>query len=314
MASVVMCNMHNRVFESFCRLFESIGITVYCPDSKAKNFFRYDGSSAPSSEVSSYAIPITEEECLDIKPDIVLCSCWEQIVASKKLASKMGSKLVVRAGNNNVPYTPAHSDFLISSDIQTYNRSQIKNKIFLLMPPNYNRWRKSGTWDVNSMFLSSYVHYYQRYWKESWLLFNAIRKSNTQYAITNFGYQGEMPIYNPVLVRETDIYNMRSASRAVIHIKEKEGYGWSLLESIAMGIPVIAYEPFCVDKTCYKFLQDGVTCKFISKDNMLQDFKKVVEMKDEFSQINQIAPTWIRDFISIEQEGEKLSVFLESVL
>jgi glycosyltransferase involved in cell wall biosynthesis len=314
MPSVIMCNMHDRVFESFCRLFEHIGVTVYCPKGGEENFFKYDGSSSSSAVVSRYAIPISKEECMDIKPDIVLCCCWEQVVASQKLAQELGSKFIVRAGNNNVPYMPRHSDFLISSDVQTHNRSQIKNKLFLYMPPNYDTWKKTDKWSHASKLITSYVHYYEKYWQTSYRLFNKVRNDNREFAFVNFGYQGSVKEYSPALGRAADVIAMREASLAVLHIKEREGYGWSLLESIAMGVPIIAYRPFCTDKTCYEFLKGGKTCLFIDEGDISGGFLKSARDIDRLVQIHQEGADWIRDFINIEQEGAKLSQFLEMVL
>jgi hypothetical protein len=313
MPSIVIGNMHQEVFSSFLRLFKHIGFDVYCPK-EGHNFYGYGrGFKGPRDEG---LIEVTEEECLDARPDIVLCSCWEQLPMATDLSRKMRRPLVVRAGNNRVPYNKSHSDYLISSDIQTYNESNIPKKLFLYMPLDYDEFKPVEHYRKSSMICPTFINHYAKFWRTSYSIYDSIRRApqNANVAFIHFGATTEEQPYSPYLCRPSDVRYMLYGSRAALHIKELEGYGWTLLEAIASGIPIISVRPFVAGKTCETFLKENETCLFIEGQAPVKEFNKLFFDVDALNRIALKGPSFIRDFISVEKEGAKLSEFLEQVL
>lgn len=305
--SVIFSNMHPRDFDAFCVMFNAIGWKVYVPSSTEPNYFGYGTTNIPSRGECTV---ITHKECLDIKPTVILCLCWEQLNASMKLARETGSILVVRTGNNSIPYNKSHSRFLLSNDTHTYNSCDIPNKLFFYLPPDYDFYTKQ-MWQSDSFIVSTYIHFYNKYWKASWEIYNTIRQANKDIAFINFGIV-DGGAYNPSLTNPKDVRRTLSISRCMLHIKESEGYGWSLLEAISCGIPVIASESFTIGKTCSHFLLENKTVVFLKESTA--EFRPGFDNIDLLYKISEAGPKFIREFINPEEQYAKVKKFFEEVV
>jgi len=314
MPSVVMCNMHNRVFDAFCRIFKHIGYDVYTPKNGESNYFIYDGASSAPGVVNKHAQEKTLEEVLDIKPDMVLCCCWEQLKGSQRLAQLLNKPLVLRAGNNNVPYRPEHSEYLISSDQETYDKSNIKHKLMIMLPPDYDLYKPDGKYQFSSMVIPTLIHHYKSYWLKSYKIYKHIRHTQRRFAFVHFGYSGSPGLnepYIPVLGRQDDIVNMLHIGRALLHIKEMEGYGWTLLEAAAAGVPIIAVRDYVQNRTSEKFLIENETCLFINEATYWDDFNKAIHNESAMLKIAENGSNYIRDLINLEEQAANIKKFLE---
>lgn len=307
MPSVIFSNMHPRDFDAFCALFNGIGWKVYVPSDKEPNPFAYGATTSPTK--GDYTM-ITYEEFLDIKPDVVLCLCWEQLVGAMQMSQASGSVLVVRAGNNAVPYNSSYSNFLITNDTHTYQQCNIPNKLFFYLPPDYEFYSKRA-WQSSSRIVTSYIHFYSKYWEASWRKYSNIRRLNEDLAFINFGVVDDGS-YNPNLTNPEDVRRMLGVSRCLLHVKEAEGYGWTLLESISCGIPVIAPKRYVIGKTCESFLIENKTVIFLHKET--GEFRTAFDNIDLLHQISETAPKFIREFINVEEQYGKVKKFFEEVV
>lgn len=306
MPSVVFSNMHPRDFDAFTVMFNSIGWQVFVPSDKEPNYFDYGLTNLPTRGIATFA---TLNEILDLKPDVVLCLCLEQFKGAYKVANATGARLVVRAGNNNMQYNNSHSNFLISNDTYTYNQCNIKNKLLFYLPPDYNFYCKLDRYE-DSRIVSSYINFYEKFWEKSWSIYNNIRQSNLDVAFIPFGFSDGGK--TPHLTTPEDVRRTLNISRLILHIKEKEGYGWSLLEAISCGIPVVASREFTVGKTCEHFLIEGKTVRFLQGDNM--GFKDIFNDVDDLRKISEEGPIFIRNFINEEEQYSKIKTFFEEVV
>jgi glycosyltransferase involved in cell wall biosynthesis len=287
-------------------MFSSIGWKVYVPSDKEPNYFGYGLTVLPSRGEATFA---TLNELIDIKPDVVLCLCWEQITGAINTSKVTGATLVVRAGNNGVPYNSSHSDFLISNDTHTYNQSDIKNKLLFYLPPDYDFYHKLDRCE-DSFIVPSYIHFYEKYWRESWGIYNTIRQINQDIAFIPFGVSDNNR--TPHLLFTTDVRRTLGISRLLLHIKELEGYGWSLLEAISCGIPVVASKVFTVGKTCEHFLIEGKTVRFLY--NGASEFRTIFDDIEDLNRISEEGPKFIREFINEEEQYTKIRTFFEEVV
>lgn len=298
MPSVLMCNMHPAAYNSFCRMFNHIGWKVYCP--KDENYFKY-GSTSQENNIQNR---ISYQEALDIKPDVVLCLCWQQLQSSKKLANKIGAKFVVRAGNNDQPFRKEHSAYLLSNDTITYHKSNIPNKLFFLLPPDYETFSKHN-WISKSNICSTYIGFYERFFLDSFHFYEKIKTLNSNVSFLLFGQPYQ------ILHTPQDVHRTLGISRCVLHIKELEGYGWSILESIISGIPIIVHGEFIRNKTCEKFLIENITCKKITTP---EQFQSVYLDTDSLRNITCKGRKYIQSLINMDEQSKKLRSFLEDVV
>lgn len=308
MPSVIFGNMHPRVFDVFTLLFNKMGWKVYIPSIKDENYFGYGVLSTPSK--GDYT-ELTYKEFLDVKPDVVLCLCWQHVPATAKLATAIGSKLVLRAGNNNVPYNRSHGSYLISNDLLTHQRCNIKNKLFFMLPLDYDFYSQVS-WPADSRIVSSYIQFYEAYWTRSWQIYNNIRISNKDLAFVNYGSYRDGTTYSPLITRQEDIVRTLSISRCMLHVKEAEGYGWSILEAISCGIPVIAAEKYVKGKTCESFLINNKTAVLLKQDT--GEFRAAFDDIDLLRKISEEGPKFIREFINLEEQAAKLKDFMENIV
>jgi len=307
MPSVIFGNMHPRVFDVFTLLFNEMGWKVYIPSTKEKNYFGYGVLSTPTK--GEYT-ELTYKEFLDVKPDVVLCLCWQHVPSTIKLATVIGSKLVLRAGNNNVPYNNSHGHYLISNDLYTHQRCNIKNKLFFYLPADYDFYSKMP-WPEDSRIISSYIQFYEAYWAKSWQIYNNIRTTNKDLAFINYGAYREGTTYSPMIARPKDIVRTLGISRCMLHVKESEGYGWSILEAISCGIPVIAVEKYVKGKTCESFLTNK-TAILLKQD--ASEFRAAFNNTDLLRKISEEGPKFIREFINLEEQAAKLKDFMENIV
>jgi hypothetical protein len=307
MPSIIMSNMHQRTFDAFCLLFNAIGWKVFIPAPTEPNPFGYGQTNTPMR--GEWQV-VTYQEFLDIKPDVLLCSCWEQLPGAYKMAKQSGSKLVVHAGNNHVPYNKSHASFLTSNDTYTYQSCDIPNKVMFYLPPDYEFYHKQP-WQSDSRIVTSYIHYYSKYWKASWSKYDNLRRLNPDIAFINFGAPGD-EVYSPSITQPVDVRRTLGISRCLLHIKEQEGYGWSLLEAIATGIPVIAPKAYVVGKTCEMFLVEGKSVIFLQKDT--NEFRKAFDNVELLQQIADTGSRFVRELISPEENYMKIKKFFEEVV
>ena len=312
MSVVLMSNMHGKVFDSFCRIFDNLGVGVVCPVAGGGNYLVDKAGAVAPTPSNTIAEQRTIHELDDV--DVVLCCCWEQLKGASDVAKKLDVPLIVRAGNNNVPYRAIHSDFLISSDRETYERSDIPHKEFVLLPPDYDFYKPVENYSPSSGLITSLIHFYERYWTQSFRLYDKLRKARGDLAFVNFGTWDGNGEYMPVLANASDVRDILSMSRLMLHVKEKEGYGWSILEAIAMGIPVVVCRKYVLRKTCELFLKGHLSCLYLDMDNLIGSFGNAVDNRDALYAIHENGPSFIRGLVTMEEARDKVGRILEMAL
>jgi glycosyltransferase involved in cell wall biosynthesis len=115
-----------------------------------------------------------------------------------------------------------------------------------------------------------------------------------------------------MIARPKDIVRTLGISRCMLHVKESEGYGWSILEAIACGIPVISVEKYVKGKTCEGFLINNKTAILLKQD--ASEFRTAFSNTDLLRKISEEGPKFIREFINLEEQAAKLKDFLENVV
>ena len=188
--------------------------------------------------------------------------------------------------------------------------TRVPNRLFFYLPIDYNFWTKQE-WCSDSRIVSSFIHHYERFWKVSWSLYTKIRELNGDLAFVNYGVAPGFT-YSPALFEVNDIKRVLGVSRCMLHVKELEGYGWSMLESISSGIPVIAVRDFIKGKTCEHFMKDGVTCRLISRN--ADEFSEVFNDVDTLRSISESGRNFLQNLINRDEQYSRIKHFFEEIV
>lgn len=111
-----------------------------------------------------------------------------------------------------------------------------------------------------------------------------------------------------------DVINAMAQSSATVHIKTLEGFGYSIIESMAIGRPVFLYEPYSHGMRYRDWSIEGVTAFYFSTqeefNQKLQDFLKDPEHTREV-QFN--CAQKIREIFDNKSNLKKLKAFFNTL-
>lgn len=237
---VLISNFHPANTEALCRDFRALGYKVIMP---ANN---WDGRIHYYFDNSQFGNElITWEQYEKLPPGDVLIGCYEQEGSFRGIANRHGDRMILHVAGNNTPYSPGIKH-LLSPDIQTYNNYDAPHKMLYWFPPVVYDLKKDSQASFDNGIIASYIHEYPLYWKESY-----------QEAMRFEQEYGKIWLYGSN-TRDGQLDHMSAQKRMVeskftLYFKEKDCYGNTVLESMALGTPVIAMRRFIEDKTLGMF-------------------------------------------------------------
>lgn len=248
--AILISNWHITHTRAMIRDFLTIGFDVYLAQDnfggRIKYFFSNDALQGlePLSNLVGY------EDFLNLQ-DVnkwILCGCTEQMDDFIQLSVEFGAELVYTVSKNDAEYPHGSADYLLSPDIQTFERYPASNKMLYFYPPVVT------TEHIKDQFASyvagpvcTYIHNYERFWPESW---RYAQEFELLYSNNVFFYGSECPDGE---LEHSKVHERMAESSFTLYFKERESYGSMVLESMSLGTPVIALRRFIQDKTIGKF-------------------------------------------------------------
>lgn len=315
--------IHIYLTQSIASSFKRMGHTLIIPSEKYKpthhvpwqtkdNIWAWNTywtQEKALKEIGSNVLVLSKEEILDLKPEIMFLSCVDsqpEILNELYPHLKNHSKFVAYSGND---YWDGAYDFSIIRNYLCADYTgfllSLKYKLnYLYYKPeiNYDFFQYQGVSDGN--IFGSYINKYQIAFPNDhdfcFKLMNSIKEIN----------------FSPCdgCTREKMLENLKN-SIATVHIKRLEGYGYSIIESLATGRPVFLARPYSQNKSLQQWCVENKTAFFFDTP---EEFKtkalNFINNKDFRYSIQEKCAKTIREIINNDIEFEKLKKFIDNLV
>ncbi len=315
-------DLHPTLFQSMAIAFNHLGHILVAPD---ESFNPQSSSQGPKLQFNEcfkrnprdYPYPIeiiNNQEILRNPPDVIvingleveadLLHLWKQLKALGKPV-----KLVHFSGNSDTAFNAHFVKNLIAVDAFTGHRFEetAPHIIFWIPWINFDTLSFNGPSDDPAMnsFLS--LHY-----SVGFVQGRAIFQMITAAAMQDFPL---MPIRAPETLPQEQVYSLMDKSWATLHCKEYEGFGYTIIESLAKGKPVFLKRSFSQGKRLMNWCIEGKTAFFFDD---YDEFKSKVQfyLSDISARrhIQQECAETIRRMINNEHQLLVLDNFLKNLL
>lgn len=315
-------DVHPALSRSMALALNHLGHTMVVPD---ESFMTQSASRGPKIHFNecfkripknnSHPIEIISNiDILKNPPDVIfingleveedLLNLWKKLNASGK-----SIKLAHYSGNSDTAFNPHYVKNLIAVDAFTASRFEetAPNIIFWIPWIDFHNLTFNGPSDdlaLNS-FLS--LHY-----SVGFLQGKALYEMIADAAQRDFP---SMPLRAPKPLSQEQMYALMDKSWATLHFKEHEGFGYTIIESLAKGKPVFLKRSFSQGKRLMNWCIEGKTAFFFDDYN---EFRSKVQFyldnnaarRDLQKKCSEI----IRSIINNENQLLVLDNFLKNLL
>lgn len=314
-------DIHIYLTQSMAASFKKMGHTLILPSNKykpcrypkwhnpatAKVWNEYWTQEKAEKEIGSNVLCLSKSEILDLKPEILFISSLEsqEEVLLELYPRLTSSKLIAYSGNDywEGAYDLSTIDNYLCADM-TGHRLSIKygkNHLYYRPEINYDLFKYQGVSDGN--IFGSYINHYQSAFPKEYAFCNKLTNS-----IPGMKYAPSDQVG-----REQMVENLKN-SIGTIHIKSLEGYGFSIIESMASGRPVFLNRDLSQNKSLLNWSVEGETAFFFSDPF---EFKNKVlafiEDEDFRHKTQEACARSIRNMVNNEEQFTKLENFINNI-
>lgn len=260
---------------------------------------------------------IENDEMLSDPPDVLFVNCKEveksvcQIWDYFNKQNTSCPKLAHFSGNNATRYKSRYVKNLVAVDAYTasyYDRSKT-NIIFWIPWIDFENLTFEGVSD--SPVLHSYIGHYG----------DILKKSAEVYTETVLKAQQDFPEVAIIsypnsnqMVRHNQIPALIQQSCATLHVKETEGFGYTIIESLAKGRPVFLKRSFSQGSRLMNWCIEGRTAFFFDDYAEFHDkLDRFVSDADYRRRVQTDCAQLIRVLIDNEKQAKVLDRFLQDL-
>jgi hypothetical protein len=336
--------MHHTLVESMARTFQYLGHTLvlpgttFSPDSPAPGLkLRGSGfmeknplesapfmalfsknSLEPSSFLTKNIEVIENDEILNNPPDVLVVNNngalendiynIHQYILRSGHSKKNNVKIVHYSGNNCTGFNKRCVKNLIVADACTAQFYD-SNSIHMI---SWIPWIDFDTLQYNGFsdqfLIGNYIsHYYASAFKTSASVFENI----TTHLKTAFP---QVEIISPHYGPRDEILSLIDQSCATVHIKESEGFGYTILESIAKGRPVFLKRSFSMGSRLMNWCIEGKTAFFFDEYQEFEEkLRKYLGDREYQHQVQSECAAATRRLINNEKQARILEKFLQNL-
>ncbi|MBN2189112.1 MAG: glycosyltransferase [Chitinispirillaceae bacterium] len=304
-------DIHGTLTESIAKVIDSFGGVMLLGDASVAPLVGC-GASHTGESVTAYGPnvrPVSFEELCDAPPEIVLLSCFHAeagIIRNiwPRLLHK--SRLVMYDGNN---YSPGRRydlvKYVVTSDCFTWKRNSREKQTLLFYPPcDYRKFPWQGCSDSRRLgcYINSYAKVFPRDFAFSKGVQTSLDRKNVEVAFHDFVPREQVP-------------SVMKESSGTMHIKPLEGYGFSIIESLASGRPVFLYEPYSLLKSYRNWcVAENTAVYFNSRDELLGKLGRFFSDDDYRHRMQENAARTVRSVIDFKEQSENLEKYFRNVL
>ncbi len=263
---------------------------------------------------------IENDEFFNNPPDVLFVNCLEVEKSIFQLSNMLiktrgvSPKIAHYSGNNDTRYNKKWVKNLIAVDAYTARRFDRKktNIVFWIPWIDFDRMEFEGVTD--SLEINSYIAHYNAAFKKSALVFeNIVRK-----CIVDFPQVIIQSYPKPDgngHVKHDQVFSLINESCATIHIKQSEGFGYTIVESLAKGRPVFLNRSFSLGSRLMNWCIEGRTAFFF--DDYAEFHAKLERYLSDRAFRHQIqcdCAQTIRQLIDNEKQAKVLDHFLQNLM
>lgn len=258
---------------------------------------------------------IENDEIINNPPDVLVVNwngveneIYDLLQNLNQHPQKKEIKIVHYSGNNCTSYNKDYVKNLIAVDActaQSYDPSQT-NIISWIPWINFEALPYLSVNDQSSInnFIS---HYYETSFVKSRVIFQEI-ENRLKLVFP------QLDIVSPPFMPRDDLLSLIDQSCATFHIKESEGFGYTIIESLAKGRPVFLKRSFSLGSRLMNWCIEGKTAFFFDDyPECEKKVKKYLEDQEFRHQVQNDCAATVRKLIDNKKQARVLDNFLQNL-
>jgi len=320
--NILWPDIHLNLTKNMAKAFNLLGHTIIIPSSDYKithrppqQFSQFVWNETwtqekADKEFSTKNVKIlNKQEILDLKPEVVFITNFEsqfEILNEIWPILKSNSKLACYSGNDY--WDGAYPFYIIKNYLmadytgfvlaQKYGVNHLYYKPWI----DYDQCNFTGTSDNPSIGI--YIHSYEKNFPNDYKNYLTL-KEHTPFV--NYDLHDNSTHQQVIEAQNTNF--------ATLHLKQLEGYGIAVIESMARGRPVFLHREQSRNKSLSQWSIENLTALYFSSfEEYNAKLKAFTESKDyrHYLQVNTASA--IRQIINNQKETEKLGHFLNNLV
>jgi len=320
--NILQPHCHVRLTESFVQTFcDELGWTLYLLDDSWKGKVNYDFYYSDVERGLPWLLKHPKVRLLSYREfmeddiiDVVLMTCAENYydILANVWPHNQKCKYVTYYGNDFMPgilpfdLIPNH----ISADVNSHHKAEEAgvNSLIYRPPIDYSIFTYKENPSNDHRFYS-YIHNYHLAWVNSYPVYEKFMELYPDVNFKVFGKAGN----GGVIEESIDVAKRIHESTATTHIKEREGYGYGCIESMACGRPVIAYRTYVETRAMYQWVNEKNALLFSDLKELKRKVDKYINDKDYAKKLQKQNAIDIRKWVNPEEQAENMKAFMENL-
>jgi len=310
--NILLPSMHPDVDEAFFLLSKNTDHNIYFLDQSWVPVIKYGLKYTASTK---NRVTISYQEFLDTDIiDAVINPCFEQQNdVINNIINKKGSSVKYISYYGNEYHTGVinfnYFKNVLSANLHAYQVGKLQgvHSSHILLPVDYEVFQEAP--EESLTVLNSYINSYGEFWAHSLALYSQCTAQFPNLDFRRYGV-GEPNGY----ISGPNLYDSFKEEIATMHIKEKEGYGFATIQSLATGRPIIAFKPFVRGKTMERWITDETSIILESTAEFKSKLDRYLTDETYRHNLQHNAAVKIREIINFEEQQQVFNNFLEELI
>lgn len=254
-----------------------------------------------------------EDQIVSDPPDIVIVGREDAQRDIHRLIDKLSHKkfisIIGYSGNFHSNFDFAKLDGMICTDLATLHISRYHGVPALSFQPffDFDAWPFSGFDQRKGLRLYSFINNFHERYPVGSKIFEQARErfhSDDQDGVQVVNYSGRS---------KPEVQNLMAASSALLHIKDQEGWGWSILEMLSIGRPAIVHSHLASKMAYQRWCVEGVSAFYFSTLRELGEIISRLSDADYRHSLQARTASFIRERINNAHSATELAEFLNFI-